>query len=263
MTEMLAVVPTYLTEPADLEVTLKMLESLRATEPDLAVVVVDDGSPATQLVDEIAAAKSRLEFALVRRPVNEGFARTVNVGLTMARDSDRDAILVNADIEFIDQNWAKRMQMTQRFDGQGPAAVVGGLLLYPTGLIQHAGVFFSLLHRCFDHRYKYAPLDLPEALVAESCPVTGALQFIRNDCLQIVGLYDEGFRLGWEDVDYCLRVFMAGGECVYEPTVRAFHYESMFRGRPSPKIQDWQAHSWLYLVQKYKTTSFALWVPGL
>ena len=114
MTELLAVVPTYITEPADLEVVFKMIESLRMTEPEIGLLVVDDASPARELVDEIDAAKSRLEFDLVRQSSNEGFARTVNVGLELARDSGRDAILVNADIEFIDQNWARRMQATVR-----------------------------------------------------------------------------------------------------------------------------------------------------
>ena len=40
--------------------------------------------------------------------------------------------------------------------------------------------------------------------------MTAALQLIRWETLDQVGLYDEGYRLCFEDVDYCLRVFEAG-----------------------------------------------------
>ena len=259
----LIVVPTYLVAPRDLEVTIEMLASLRKTEPDAEVLLVDDGSPAAPLLDELAAASERLQAELVRKPENEGFSKAVNVGLRRALEEGKHAVLVNADIEFIDRGWLGRMEAQLRQAGDGQAAVVGGLLLYPSGLIQHAGIFFSLLHRCFDHIYKFAPADLPEAQFARACPVTGALQFIRHETLAHVGLYDERFHLGWEDVDYCIRTFMAGGECVMQPKVRAYHHESMFRGRPSPKVEDWQNRSWLYFMEKYRRQSFAQWVPSL
>lgn len=204
MSASLVVVPVYLTQPSDLEVTLKMLESLRATEPEVECLLVDDASPAAELLAELEAATSRLEFELHRKSENEGFSRAVNVGLRRALNAGQNAVLVNADIEFIDKNWLKVMEARTSEDGTRLASIVGGLLIYPTGLIQHAGIFFSLLHRCFDHWYKYAPADLPEALRPRRCPVTGALQFIRHECLSDVGLYDEEFRMGWEDVDYCV-----------------------------------------------------------
>lgn len=263
MPEPLIVVPTYVRTPGDLELTLDLLQSIRKTEPAVEVLLVDDASPAVELVDEIEAATSRLEMKLSRQTKNEGFARTVNVGLRRALEEGRDAILVNADMEFIDQGWIARMQAQRTEDGSEPAAIVGGLLLYPSGLIQHAGIFFSMLHRTFGHIYQYGPGDLPEAQHARRCPVTGALQFIRHECLVEVGLYDEDFRMGFEDVDYCIRAFQSGRECVYQPRVRAFHYESMFRGRPSKKLAEWQSQSWWTFMKKYRSTNFGEWVPSL
>lgn len=256
----LVVAPTYLREEQDLEVTLAMLASLRSTEPDVDVLIVDDGSPAGQLVETLAEARSRLEFELHRKPENTGFAKTVNVGLARALAKGQDAVLVNADMEFRSP-WLERMTAQEAEDRDGPADVVGALLTYPNGLIQHAGIFFSLLHRVFEHRYKYAPANLPEAHKAFTCPVTGALQFIRHGTLERVGLYDEEFFLGWEDVDYCLRVFNEGGACVYQPLVTAIHYESLFRGKPSPKIKDWQDKSYLYLMRKHGHANLAAYVP--
>lgn len=558
MSEPLAIIPSFVREPQDLEILRTAIASLRETEPELDLLVVDDGSPGVQLVDELASDTSRFQFELHRSRENQGFSRTVNVGLRRALQEKRDAILVNADIEFIDSGWVSRFQSQEKPNGQ-PADVVGARLLFPNGLIQHGGIYFcspgdepvltardgyvpiaqldpeihglvsydrknhkifrcpstagnrvpgsgkrqngygfevgsrhyegdilgvetsnglarltpnhkltvnwtegalakwavyvmrrgrdwrvghtkmahggsaggrgwafgprlrldqqkadalwlvricdskheamelesllawehgvptlqfeasgaglprerldyiwaclsvergaaallsrferdvnapllvsrrldgrrrapvgpsrryeisaanlmpdamtvpadaggqhprmeafglsrekfsgdvyslevlphrhyisggvvvhnSLLTRTFDHRFKFGPADLPEAQRACVCPVTGALQYIRFETLDTVGVYDDRFRMGWEDVDYALRVFLAGGMCVYQPTVRAYHHESIFRGRPSEKVQAWQQESYALLMEKYKETNFAQFVPSL
>ena len=176
-----------------------------------------------------------LGIALVSNDENSGFSATVNAGLEFALATERDAVLVNADIEFLEPGWLERMRA--RTDTQGrPAAVVGARLLYPNGLIQHAGIFLSPLHRDWLHRFQYGPADLPEALTPTRCPVTAALQLIRYETLEQIGLYDETYKMCFEDLDYCLRVFEAGLECIYEPTVVATHREKFFRGKADAKI---------------------------
>jgi GT2 family glycosyltransferase len=256
----LAIVPTYLRTAEDLDVLLHCLVSLRETAPQADVLVVDDCSPATELVDMLAAAAAELGIELHRRPVNGGFSRAVNVGLQRALNEGRDAVLVNADIEFRRPQWLE--PMLARTDTTGaPAAVVGARLLYPNGLLQHAGVYFSKLHRDWGHRFQFGPADLREALVACRCPVTGALQLIRHECLASVGLYDEEFRMGWEDVDYCLRVFASGRECIYEPAACATHAESVFRRRRGDGQDDWEQQSGQVLQRKYAKTDLSAFMP--
>ena len=257
----LAIVPTYLRTAEDLDVLLHCLVSLRETAPQADVLVVDDCSPATELVAMIGAAAAELEIELHRRPVNGGFSRAVNVGLRRALDEGRDALLVNADIEFRRPQWLE--PMLARTDTTGAlAAVVGARLLYPNGLLQHAGVYFSKLHRDWGHRFMHGPGDLREALVPCRCPVTGALQLIRHECLADVGIYDEGFRMGWEDVDYCLRVFASGRECIYEPMACATHLESIFRRRRGDGQDDWESQSNVALQRKYGTTDLSAYMPA-
>jgi GT2 family glycosyltransferase len=257
----LAIIPTYMTKPGDLDLVRTCLTTLRETAPDAEVLVVDDGSPARGLVEEMKGLASGLQSEVIAKTENEGFSKTVNVGLARALEEGKDAVLVNADIEFLDRGWLDRMISQPSRDVDEPAAVVGALLLYPNKTIQHAGVFFSLLHKVFDHRFKHAPPNLPEALRAFVCPVTGALQFIRHSALEELGLYDENFKLGWEDVDYCIRAFVAGHECIYQPAVQAIHHESVFRGRPNPKMAEWQSQSWVYFVHRWQGESFAAYCP--
>lgn len=192
----LAVVPVDLRTADDLEVVLRCLVSLRQTAPQVDVLVVDDCSPEPDLVDllEISTAAA-LDVEVHRRRVSGGFSRAVNVGLRRALDDGRDAVLVHSDLEF---NWAGWLEpMLARTDTTDAlAAVVGARLLYPNGLLQHAGVYYSKLDRRWWQRFAFGPGDLPEALDPYRCPVSGALQLIRHECLAAVGLYDESFRQG-------------------------------------------------------------------
>jgi len=257
----LNVIPTYVRSEEDLAVVEKTFETLRAQEGSAEVLAVDDHSPARDVMPGLRRAAKRHGVRLHEKDENSGFSRTVNVGLQEALDRGLDAVLVNADIEF-------KMPFLDAFesttDSQGrPAAVVGALLLYDSGLIQHAGIYFSFFTRAFDHRFRYGPGSLPEALAPHVCPVTGALQYIRHSTLTRVGLYDETFRMGWEDVDYCLRVFDADLECVYQPTVRAIHHESMFRGERTEKLDEWHQTSIQHLHQKHAKTPLHRFVPPI
>jgi GT2 family glycosyltransferase len=256
----LCVIPAYLSSAEHLDLLVRCLVSLWRTAPGAEVIVVDDGSPDRGLVAQLEVATQELGYELVLKPENSGFSKTVNVGLRRALETGRDAVLVNADVEFFDEGWLERMQARTDTSGR-PAAVVGARLLYPNGLIQHAGIFVSLLKRDWFHRFQYGPSDLPEALVACRCPVTAALQLIRLETLEQVGLYDEGFTMCFEDVDYCLRAFAAGLECIYEPSVRAFHHEKMFRGKPTPKLARWMKESTARMLAKWGGADVTQWIP--
>ncbi|MGI8440587.1 MAG: glycosyltransferase family 2 protein [Thermoleophilaceae bacterium] len=259
----LATVPVFVEDAEAARVVLRCLESIRATEGDgLEVELVDDGSPDHAAVGLIEREATRLGCTLRRKAENTGFAATVNVGLRRCLEQARDAIIINADVEFEEPGWVARLVAQPALHRDGLASVVGALLLYPNGSIQHAGICRSRGGHSFRHIYKEAPADLPEAQLERSCPVTAALQFIRHECLEDVGIYDERFLLGFEDVDYCLRVFASGRECVYQPAVRAVHLERRFKGGPSPKRAEWRSRSWQSFEEKYAGHDLSRHVPA-
>jgi GT2 family glycosyltransferase len=256
----LCIVPAFVRNEEELDVLLRCLVSLRGTAPDAQVLVIDDASPAPELVSALEIVCDELGIACVSNDENSGFSATVNAGLELALHTGQDAVLVNADIEFLEGGWLERMRA--RTDSQGrPAAVVGARLLYPNGLIQHAGIFLSPLHRDWLHRFQYGPADLPEAMVPTRCPVTAALQLIRYETLEQIGLYDETYKMCFEDLDYCLRVFEAGLDCIYEPTVVATHREKFFRGKADEKIIEWTRESTARMLQRWGRTDLSQWVP--
>jgi GT2 family glycosyltransferase len=256
----LAVVPAFLREDADLELLLRCLVSLRASAPAASPMVVDDGSPRRDLVEQLQLVCGELGANLFVKPENTGFAAAANVGLQRALVTGADAVLVNADVELVQPGWLEAM--LARTDTQGrPAAIVGARLLRPDGTIEHAGWFFSALTREWWHRFDHAPGDLPEALVPCCCPVGAALVLIRHDTLATVGPFDAEFRLGYEDVDLALRTFSAGLECVYEPAAVAIHAGAAFRGRATKRSQAWAAASEARLAAKWRGVELSPFVP--
>lgn len=262
MTKPLVVIPTFLSAEEDVTVVGACIKSIRNTVSDTVdVLLVDDCSPRCDLHPELHARYGTYDFEVHHKDENSGYSRTINVGLQRALDEGRDAVTINADMEMLTPGWVNRCLKTTGSEGQ-PAAVIGAHLKYPNGLIQHAGIYFSLLTRTFDHRFKYGPENLPAALKKYNVPVTGAFQYIRHECLEKIGLYDEDFRMGWEDVDYCIRVFLEGMECIYNPNIRAIHHEQMFRGRKSEKVAKWTHGSWLHFCEKYASQPFGGLVPN-
>lgn len=259
----LIIIPTYCADEEAIALTVTCVSSCASTAGDQAdVLVVDDGSPEQVELQGILAHSCVHEF--VAKSSNGGFSKTVNVGLRRAFLEGRDAILVNADVEFAaaDYGWSDEFY---NIYGEACHPVQGAVLDFPTvpAMVQHAGVYFSVLRREFDHIYRFAPSDLPELDEWRRCPVTGALMFISANTLDEVGLFDEKFRMGWEDVDYCLRVFAAGRECWVNPHVRAVHHEQAFRSAPSAKRSRWDRMSLTRLFDKHAGEDFSQWVPTM
>jgi hypothetical protein len=64
--------------------------------------------------------------------------------------------------------------------------------------------------------------------------VTGALQMMRRVIFNKVGGYDQGYKLAFGDIDFCLRVYQAGYQIVYTPYTQIYHHEGSSRGYTTP-----------------------------
>jgi GT2 family glycosyltransferase len=199
---------------SDLEALLPCLVSLAHTAPELPKLLVEERPAGARTMAEAAA--DELGFTHVEHTEGGGLVAAANAGLEAARGMGMDAILVGPDVELIRPDWAARMQA--RTDTQGrPAAVVGGRLHFADGLIEHAGFYYSLIKRRWLNRFASVPAEVPESLAPTACPVSGRLQLIRHETLTKVGVLDPLFEAPFAELDYCLRTFEAGLECIYEP----------------------------------------------
>ena len=249
----LIVVPVRAERAEDIEPFLQTLVSLRTTAPESMVLVVDDRSPAAH-AQLLEAAAEELDAAYVLQEDGEGTSAAINVGLTAAAGHGMDACIVAPGVILDRAGWLSRLRARTGTDG-ATAAVAGGAVIEPTGLIRQAGYFFSLYRRLWSARLARVPESLLDVHAALLCPVSSELQLIRHQWIESVGTYDELLEGPHAALDYCLRVSQAGGQCVLEPSVRARALE-LGEGEP-----DDTTPSARRLRVKHVGVSFQQWAP--
>ena len=112
--------------------------------------------------------------------------------------------------------------------------VVGAKLLYPNGLVQHAGVMIHGMKGPF-HVAQFMPASTLHhyctvQLASDYSAVTGACMLVRRALFEELGGLDEDLAVDYNDIDFCLKVRKKGLLVMYEPEVVLMHYESISRG---------------------------------
>lgn len=188
------------------------------------VIVVDDAS-----TDETKEGLPLLEgIRVIRNERNRGFAWNNNKAAAAA--TGKYLLFLNNDTE-VQPRWLDEMLAV--IEGLDNVGVVGCKLLFPDGSIQHAGVAFSY---CAPrpispfHMHYGQPADVSTKMLDLNA-VTAACSLMPRDLFHRLGGFDEEFRMGYEDVDLCLRVREAGHRVVYTPNAVVTHYESLSEGR--------------------------------
>ena len=109
--------------------------------------------------------------------------------------------------------------------------VVGGLLLYPGGRVQHAGV--AIDNVAPSHPWAgFWPKRLPVGLLAaprQFQSVTAAVCMCRNDFWRSLNGLREDLPVNYGDVDFCLRAREQGFCVILDPSSRWTHFESASR----------------------------------
>ena len=115
------------------------------------------------------------------------------------------------------------------------AGVVGAKLYFADHLVQHAGILIgvrgALAHANQDFSAKREGYLARAVRPGNFSAVTGACQMVRRDVFERVGGYNEEFAVGFNDADFCLRVWEAGYRTIFTPYAELYHYEFTSRGR--------------------------------
>ncbi|MBN9223178.1 MAG: hypothetical protein ABS63_01360 [Microbacterium sp. SCN 70-27] len=218
------VIPSY----NDLPLLTAALESIRTTcaDVDYEVIIVDDFIDPT-----VGAELKKLESDRVKvilKDTRLGFAGTVNVGMAAAQ---HDIVLLNSDI-VAQEGWLEALQYSA-YAIDPKIGMVSPMLVYPDGRIQYGGTYYArlLAPQWWGHLHVGSPATTAVANVAGyNRSVSGACVYITRDAFARVGLLDDEFWLGFEDVDYGLRAWEAGVRCYYQPAALLIHHESASRG---------------------------------
>jgi len=206
------------------------LESLRDHPPrdrSLEVVVVDNAS------SDGSADLVRAEWpdvVLEVPPENEGYQRANNRGVRLSRG--RYLLLINSDAQV---RAGALDAMVARLESDERAAVVGPRLVYADGSFQRwtaghapdlAGVasfflFGERMSKAAARRSIYLAEDVTEPFQPDW--VSSACMLVRRAALDEVGLMDERYFYGMDDVDLGQRFRDAGWHVWYDPQAEVVH----------------------------------------
>lgn len=207
------------------ELTRACLTSLEATLPphlSYEVILVDDGSTdGTREYLHTLKAPYRIYF----NDEQAHYAHNNNLGGSLALG--RILAFLNNDLE-LTPGWLDPMLVL--LENSPQAGCVGNIHLNPnTGLIDHAGVAFSLNGETF-HRHKNRK-RLPANSFREVNALSSACMLIRREHFHALGGFDESYVNGSEDIDFCIRLRLSGYRIYISHESKVFHYVSSSPGR--------------------------------
>lgn len=225
--------------------------------PNFELVLVENGSsdPHTfEYYKDLEDTHDTVHVCYYQRKEGEGFnySALVNFGAQQAQGSIY--VFLNNDTVVISPMWLSELVgMLSRKE----IGIVGAKLIYPDGLIQHAGMFanangdFSHINQNMsaDARGYMNSLMLPRAYSM----VTGALHALRRSVFEELSGYDETLAVGFNDGDICLRARALGYYVVYNPFVELYHHEFSSRGREitNPALRQRYLQEKAYMQRKH------------
>lgn len=208
----------------------KCIDSLGIVEKDnVNVIVVDNGSNDENkkiIEDYIAALGSKNKYIYEKSEFN--YSHMNNIA---AKESDADVlILLNDDIECSDGDWIDTIAKEAMKDNVG---CVGCKLVYPDGTVQHTGIAGGVdgpAHIFMGDEDKKCGWGA-NLVNRNVLAVTGACLAIKKSLFDEMGGLFEELKIGYNDVDLCMRTYEAGYQNIILNDIRLIHHESVTRGK--------------------------------
>jgi GT2 family glycosyltransferase/glycosyltransferase involved in cell wall biosynthesis len=219
------IIPVY----RGLQETSECLESLFASRNAISsnVVVVNDCTPEIRLRDYLRdlAADHRIE--LIEHSVNRGFVASTNEGMSL--HPERDVVLLNSDTQIF-SDWLDRLA-SHAYSGR-----VGSVTPFSNNATICSYPKFGE-NNSIPQDTTAQELDQIMRTVNAGCHCAvptgvGFCMYIRRDCLDEVGLFDQGtFGIGYgEENDFCMRALERGWTHLLAADVFVYHAGSVSFG---------------------------------
>ncbi len=195
------------------------------------IIILDNGSVQTDTLayfETIQAQDKRVKIVPYDFPFN--YSAINNYGAKFAQGELIG--LVNNDVEVISPEWLTEL-VSQALRPE--IGCVGAKLYYDDNTIQHAGVIIGL-GGVAGHSHKHFPRNASGyfhrlKVIQNLSSVTAACLVLRKSVYeQVGGLEEDGLKVAFNDVDFCLKVREAGYRNLWTPYAELYHYESKSRG---------------------------------
>lgn len=272
MPELAVVIVTWNVRELALNAVGSLLRDVEAHGPSTQVYVVDSAS-SDGSADAIAQAYPQVK--VIASSENLGFGRANNLGLreigfgTPGADLPQAVYLLNPDT--ITQPQATRT-LYDALMSNSRVGLVGAQLAYGDGSFQHGAFAFPglrqlwvelyptpgrLIEGSFNGRYSRALYEKGAPFAVDF--VLGATMMLRREVIEQTGMFDEGFFMYCEEIDWAWRMHDAGWRTLCVPAARVTHLagQSSAQVRPRALLDLWTSRLRLFR-KHYPPWKFAL-----
>ena len=226
------------------------------------IIVVDNASKDNSLDKLKDYFKDLVKF--IPSGQNNGFAAGNNQGLKLA--SGKYVLLLNSDTLV----WQNTLEDIYNYMEDNPnVGACGCRILLDNRNLDKAckrlfpnikNSFYRLFHIPTNSSKNDYNLDLPDNEIYEIECLTGAFMFIRQKCLDSVGLLDETFFMYGEDIDLCYRIKQDNWKIVYYGKAIITHFKGASSKKQKSKLiyEFYRAMYIYYKKHLSNTTSFII-----
>ncbi|NLF39234.1 glycosyltransferase [bacterium] len=232
----------------------------------LALVVVDNPAPgygsSAGFIERTLAAEagaSPLETALLAQQENRGYGAGVNAGIAWAAGHGCEYVFLHNDDGYVEAGCIGRLvDAMERTASLGAAQPL--ILLHPeTHLVNTARQAFQYLGFGHCGQYRTRRADLIMDTVEETGSASGCAVLLRTRVCREVGMLDEGFFLYQEDLEYSLRLRIAGYRTAVVRDAVFFHKYHF--ARTAGKYYFLERNRWAVLLLYYRWRTLLLLLP--
>ena len=253
-----------------------------AASPDIRQIVVSDNGSidgSLEALRPVAAeaggeCRGASRLTLQENRANLGFGRACNRGYALTRSPY--VLFINPDCIVSEHAVAR---LLAHLDAHPQTGMAGPLILNPDGSEQvgarrvtptpgraFARAFgLTRLSRAFPRLFPDFLLNeapLPESPLAVDA-ISGACMLVRRTAVEQVGLFDEGYFMHCEDLDWCMRFRLAGWQIDFVPDAVVTH-DKGFSSRSRPVFVEWHKHAGMVrYYRKFFRDRYPVWLAPL
>lgn len=230
-----------------------LAECIRTALPLVNEILIVDNASSDSSIEQCARQFSdEPRLKIVRNDVNLGFAAACNIGFSQTKGDF--VLFLNPDCR-LDE--AAVSELLRALQADAAVGMVGGRLVNSDGSEQGGGRravptpwrsfvrVFGLSRFAkrwpklfFDFHLHKQPLpDRPIEVEA----ISGACMLVKREAIDDVGLWDEGYFLHCEDLDWCMRFREKGWKILFVPSARVTHALGAC-SRSRPIFVEWHKH---------------------
>ena len=202
---------------------------LKITYPNYKILVIDNGSDGDDA--NIIREHFGSEIDIFAENKNHGFAEGCNIGIRYSLQRNADYILLQNNDTIVDPDFLKHM--VSLADNDETIGIVGPKIYYydRPNIIWDTGAIIKWwcgdFYGCGNREVDNGQYDIP----VHRDYITGCSILIKAKVFNAIGLLDNSYFFGLEDVDFCTRARRAGYKIMYCPKAKVWHKGGRSRTR--------------------------------